>query len=180
VYLFAVELCDGLDNNCDGTVDNGLTFVNYYVDADLDGYGVGAANNLCQNPGVGYSTIANDCDDNNSAVNPDAIEICDGFDNDCSAGIDNGLTFINYYLDLDNDGYGFGTAFNLCSNPGAGYSTVSNDCNNNNNIIYPGAAEICDGLDNDCDGSNDDGLLFVNYYTDGDGDGYGTDASIRV
>ena len=71
------EVCgDNLDNNCDGTVDEGCT-----TDIDGDGF-----------------VTADDCDDNNAGVNPGAIEICDLIDNNCDAVIDEGF-------DLDGDGF---------------------------------------------------------------------------
>ncbi len=80
----AEELCDGLDNNCDGQVDDGLEVVEYYVDADMDGYG--DANNPvsdCVQP-AGTVENAEDCDDSNPDINPDAEEIANnGIDEDC-------------------------------------------------------------------------------------------------
>jgi hypothetical protein len=51
--------------------------------------------------------------------------------------------------------------------------TVGGDCNDNNNTIYPGATEICDGFDNNCNGVNDEGLVFNTYYLDSDNDQFG-------
>jgi hypothetical protein len=86
--------------------------------------------------------------------------------------MDDGLTFVNYYNDQDGDGYGAGSATNACSKPS---NTVTNntDCNDNNASLNNISAEICNNFDDDCDGSVDDGLTFVNYYNDQDGDGYG-------
>lgn len=86
MYPGATEICDGKDNDCDGTPDDGLTFVNYYADADADGFGSSsaAAVNACSQPANTVVTNT-DCDDNNSAVNPQAIDIPDnGVDEDCS------------------------------------------------------------------------------------------------
>lgn len=153
IYPGATEICDGIDNDCVGGIDNGLTFVTYYTDADLDGFGTGAGQNLCANPGAGFATVAGDCNDSNDQINPDSPEICDGIDNDCAGGIDNGLTFVTYYVDADNDSFGTGTGQSLCANPGAGFATVAGDCNDNNNQIYPGAVEVLDNsIDENCDG----------------------------
>jgi regulation of enolase protein 1 (concanavalin A-like superfamily) len=170
----ATEVCDGLDNDCDGLTDEGLTFITYYTDADGDGYGTGVGQSLCVNPGPGFATLGGDCNDNDDEINPGATEICDGIDNDCDTQIDEGLTFNTYYTDADGDGYGTGVGQSLCVNPGQGFATLGGDCNDNNDEINPGATEICDGIDNDCDTQTDEGLTFITYYTDSDSDGYGT------
>ncbi|MFZ9028937.1 MAG: MopE-related protein [Crocinitomicaceae bacterium] len=172
IFPGATELCDGLDNDCNGQTDDGLTFTNYYVDSDNDGYGTGAAVSFCSNPGAGYSTADGDCNDNDNTINPGATEICDGIDNNCNGQTDEGLT-TNYYIDNDGDGVGVGNPIPFCSNPGAGYATVDGDCNDNDGTIYPGAPEICDALDNNCDGVTDEGLTYTDYWLDNDGDGFG-------
>ncbi len=169
----SAETCNGFDDDCDGVVDDGLTVVNYYADNDGDGFGAGTASNLCVNPGVGYVTNNTDCDDSNASLNSISAETCNGFDDDCDGVVDDGLTFVNYYADNDGDGYGAGVASNLCANPGAGYVTNNTDCNDGNALLNSISAETCNGFDDDCDGVVDDGLTFVNYYADNDGDGYG-------
>jgi regulation of enolase protein 1 (concanavalin A-like superfamily) len=174
------EICDGADNNCDGEVDEGLTFVTYYPDMDGDGYGTGSGISLCADPGTGFATSGGDCSDGNAAINPGANEICDGIDNNCNGQMDEGLTFVNYYPDMDGDGYGTGSGISLCADPGTGFATTGGDCSDGNAAINPGATEICDGVDNNCDGQMDEGLTFVNYYPDMDGDGYGTGSGISL
>ena len=92
VYPGAVEICDGLDNDCNGSVDDGLTFLDYFEDADADGYGDQAAVAIssCQVL-TGYSLSNTDCDDADAAVNPGAVEIEDGLDNDCDGDVDEGF-----------------------------------------------------------------------------------------
>ncbi|MBM3428130.1 MAG: LamG domain-containing protein, partial [Bacteroidetes bacterium] len=147
------ETCNGLDDDCDGTADDGLTFVNYYTDNDGDGYGSGVASNLCADPGAGYVTNNTDCNDNNAALNSITTEVCNNFDDDCDGSVDDGLTFINYYSDNDGDGYGAGAASNLCADPGAGYVTNNTDCNDNNATLNSISTEVCNNFDDDCDGS---------------------------
>ncbi len=126
----------------------------WYADADADGYGA-LANTLsnCTQP-YGYVSNSTDCDDAASASNPAASEICDGVDNDCVSGIDNGLTFVNYYSDADADGYGAGASTSACSAP-ANMVTSSNDCNDVDATISPIGTEICGNtVDEDCSGAD--------------------------
>jgi Putative metal-binding motif/Secretion system C-terminal sorting domain/IPT/TIG domain len=126
-----------------------------YEDADGDTYGDPSTEFIyCEIP-FGYVTNNTDCVDNNSAINPGASETCNNFDDDCDGTVDNGLSFVDYYNDLDGDTYGAGTANNACQSPGATYVTNNTDCNNNNAAIKPGATEICgNGIDEDCSGSD--------------------------
>jgi hypothetical protein len=80
----------------------------------------------------------------------------------------------NYFVDNDNDGFGSGAPQSFCTAPISGFSPVSGDCDDNNSIIHPGVSEICNNLDDDCNGAIDNGLSFANYYNDTDGDGYGS------
>jgi len=137
VHGKAKEICDGIDNDCDGLIDEGLTF-----DRDNDGY---SAPNSC-------AGTKDDCNDRNAAINPGAEEICDRYDNDCDGLKNEGLS-----SDEDQDGY---TSIGSCEGK-------KNDCNDHNSSVYPRAKELCDDIDNDCDGMIDDGLTF-----DRDGDGY--------
>jgi len=129
----AVEVCDGLDNNCDGVVDEGF---------DLDADGV--------------TTCAGDCDDAKPAVYPGAAEICDGTDNNCDGQVDEGV-LQTWYEDWDTDGYGDALySVQACGQP-AGYVADATDCNDLNANVNPSAVEICDGIDNNCDGQIDEG-----------------------
>ena len=126
-----------------------------YPDVDGDGYGDKNASYLLACPGEeppGYVENNLDCDDGSADINPDADELCDGVDNNCNQEVDeNPIDGITYYLDADRDGYGgFGGTIEACGPPD-GYADNQTDCNDANPDINPGATEVCDGLDNNCD-----------------------------
>jgi len=150
------ELCNGVDDNCNNQIDEGLLST-YYADTDVDGYGdAGSSVQACSQP-AGYLTDNTDCNDSNAAVNPGATEVCNGIDDNCNNQIDEGLTFTNYYVDTDGDGYGAGTATNACSQP-AGYVTTNTDCNNSNAAVNPGTTESCNtAYDDNCNGLINEG-----------------------
>ena len=171
----ATEICDGIDNNCDGQFDEGVQ-TTFYYDGDSDGYGLTASSTLaCEAPN-NYVLLDGDCDDTATSTHPGADEICDGIDNNCDGDIDEGVT-TTYYLDDDADGYGLtGSTTEACALP-LGYAELNDDCNDDNMDIYPGATEVYNSVDDDCDGDIDEGFVEVTFYIDEDGDGYGTDAS---
>jgi len=168
----------------------------FYADADGDGFGNPAIDTLVCNAPAGYVANNTDCNDANALINPNTVWYQD-LDNDqvgntsvsqvaCvqPAGYvlangdcnDNNAAItgpVMYYLDTDNDGYGDdATGVEQCTQP-PNTILIGGDCNDANNAVYPGATEICDGLDNNCNGQEDEGLTFSNYYFDGDNDGYG-------
>ena len=172
----AAEICNGLDDDCDGTADDGLTFLTYYVDGDGDNFGAGPGTSSCS-PIAGSVTVDGDCNDANAAINPNAAEVCNGIDDDCDGTADDGLTFLTYYVDADGDTYGDASATGVSScSPISGSVTNNGDCNDANNAVNPGATEVCNTIDDDCDGSTDEGVTST-FYADADGDTYGNAAS---
>jgi hypothetical protein len=129
--------------------------------------------------GDGWWAQDGDCDDNDATVNPEAEELCDGIDNDCDGEIDEGFGAY-YYNDEDGDGYGdlaTGTWF-TCEQP-ANVVSDATDCDDTHAAINPAATEVCDGVDNDCDGEVDEEQSAGTWYADADGDGLG-DGSTAV
>ncbi len=239
----ASEVCNGIDDNCDGTTDEGLR-ASFYRDADGDGFGSTAMTTMACTAPPGYVTSSTDCDDTRASVNPAALELCDGVDNNCDTSTDpgcecsdgatpracgtsdtgacqmgtqrcvggtwaecvgaiepraevcngadddcdgmedEGLVVTPCYLDADSDGRGSGPATTQCEDPArtafgrcpSGYSNVAGDCNDANASIRPGATESCNGADDDCDGTADEGVRNT-YYLDADSDGFGVTGS---
>lgn len=167
----ATETCDGLDNDCNGTADDNITYQDYYLDSDGDGFGAGAALNDCQSPGADYVLQGNDCDDTNADVSPGATELCNGLDDNCDGQVDEGL-LVTFYLDADGDGFGNSAITVLACSAPANYVPISDDCDDTNADVNIGATEVCNGIDDNCDGQVDEGLLST-YYLDSDGDGFG-------
>ena len=131
----------------------------WYLDADGDGYGTGTATIACAAP-MGMVANNTDCNDLSSAVNPGATEACNLTDDDCDGSIDEGLTIINYYSDLDSDTFGGALVTSTCSVLTGSFVVIGGDCNDANSAIYPGAVEIClNSTDDDCDGVVNDGCL---------------------
>lgn len=169
-YPGAVELCDGADNDCDYLEDE-PSFL--YSDADGDGYGdtvTGSYVDPCS--GIeGLVGVGEDCDDSDPTVNPGAEEVYDCVDNDCDLLVDEGFGE-DTYADLDGDGYGDPLSpVTECGGSIEGVADMT-DCDDTDASVYPGAVEVCDGLDNDCDTEIDEGLLEESYL-DLDGDGFG-------
>ena len=130
----------------------------FFVDADEDGY-----------------LSFEDCDDSNPNVNPGMTEICDSIDNNCNQLVDEELELFNHFLDQDGDG--FGTTDSMVQSCDSvapvGYVAQMGDCNDTLEMVNPDMVEICDSLDNDCNGMTDEGLEVFTYYADTDNDGFG-------
>ncbi|HND34233.1 MAG TPA: MopE-related protein, partial [Myxococcota bacterium] len=128
----------------------------WYRDADADNYGASASStSACAQP-VGYVSNATDCNDASAAIYPGATEICDSLDNDCDGQTDEGLSQ-TWYRDADADNYGASaSSTSACAQP-VGYVANATDCNDASSAVNPGATEICDSLDNNCNGTTDEG-----------------------
>lgn len=157
-------------------------FTWWYQDSDLDGYGDPSHQIASVSQPTGYVSNNTDCDDTDAEVHPDSewymlTESCDGKDNNCD-GITDNIMITWWYHDDDGDGDGglIGQPGTSCS-PYSGFSLNHDDCNDTDDSIHPGADEICDVIDNDCDGSVDEEAS-VSWYLDGDGDNYGAGDAI--
>jgi|GEM_PF-4853918 len=170
IYPGATEVCNGIDDDCDGLVDEGVLST-FYRDLDGDTYGNPFVTTQACTAPAGYVAINTDCNDNNAAIYPGATEVCNGIDDDCDGQVDEGV-LLTFYRDLDGDTYGNPSVSTQACTAPAGYVTNNTDCNDNNAAIYPGATEVCNGIDDDCDGQVDEGVLST-FYRDFDGDTYG-------
>ncbi|MBN2797543.1 MAG: hypothetical protein JXX28_00185 [Deltaproteobacteria bacterium] len=176
VHPGAVEVCDGVDNDCDGDVDTGAVDARpWYADGDGDGYGAAASVVLACEAPAGAVADARDCDDSAAGVHPGAAELCDGVDQDCDGDVDDEATDAStWYADLDGDGAaGTRVVARACAAPD-GYLAQATDCDDLDASAFPGGGEVCDGADNDCDGAIDEEVPDAPlWFTDADGDGHG-------
>lgn len=150
---------DGVDNDCDGTKDNGCKALVDGGDEDIDGDGFCAGSDACKDAGL----KPKDCNDNDKLINPGVVEICtDEVDNNCDGAVNEACAGDE---DLDLDGY--------CANPDkcTDATLKPNDCDDNKELINPNAIELCDEVDNDCDGATDE-VCKGELTEDDDGDGF--------
>jgi hypothetical protein len=187
-YPGAPELCNGVDDDCDGTIDpdSSTDALTWYADADGDSYGDAAATAVsCAEP-AGFLADKTDCDDTSAAVYPGATEYCNGVDDDCDGVVDpdSSLDALTWYADTDGDTYGdVSTTTLACSEP-SGFVADDLDCNDADAAVNPAATEVCDAgdVDEDCDGLSDDAdpsvdsSTWFDWYVDADGDTYGDPA----
>ena len=170
VHPWATEVCDGVDDDCDGLVDDDDPDVAYagacFPDADADGYGLLPAAFTACDCGAGFGPEPGDCDDSDAGVHPGAEERCDGWDDDCDGLIDEigAVDAPTWYPDRDGDGWGDSLhPWPACAQP-SGFIATAGDCDDTDPAVHPGVDDVpYDGVDADCDGWDDD---------DADRDGY--------
>ncbi len=165
-----LEVCDPghHDEDCDP-----LTFG--VRDADGDGY----PDARCCNVSGDEMRCGNDCDDAVGAVHPGEAESCDTFDNDCDGEVDESLPSFGFHPDCDGDMYGAAgtTEVRGCRMPDerpdcpperleAAWATNASDCADDDGGRNPAVPEVCNGVDDDCDGMLD------GPGEDDDGDGF--------
>jgi hypothetical protein len=174
------ESCDGVDEDCNGIVDDNAVVVDWYADTDGDLHGDATAAVSSCAPPVGYVRAGDDCDDTDPDVLPGGTETCDGVDQDCDGATDeDAVDQVAWHADADADGHGDpGVTALGCVAP-SGYVADDADCDDTADAISPDAYEVCDGIDDDCDGDIDeDAIDAPGWYTDADGDGFGAGTAI--
>ena len=173
----ATESCDGVDQDCDGAIDESVADApRWYLDGDGDGFGTDSFRRACTAP-VGFVAATGDCHDGDATRFPGGVERCDGVDHDCDGQIydADAIDLGTFHRDADRDGFGdAGTTTRACR-PAFSWVADASDCDDGAMDVNPGALETCDGEDDDCDGATDeeDAIDATAWYPDGDGDGFG-------
>jgi hypothetical protein len=171
IHPGVTEVCDGRDQDCNQIIDDGGES---WADLDGDGFGdPGQVRARC--PSIGWVANGDDCNDADRAIHPGALEICDAVDQDCDGAPDDVTSMV--WRDGDHDGYGSRTQ-GVVGCPADGWVIDNSDCDDTQPAVHPGAAEVCNGVDDDCSGTRDD--VTTQVWRDGDHDGYGNAAQPSV
>ncbi len=185
IHPDAAEICDAeqTDEDCNGTADDAdpgvAGKVQWYADGDEDGYGGAPSVIACASADA--VTSHGDCNDAEAAIHPGAAEVCDAADRDedCDGASDDddpsvlasGTTL--WYLDADGDDQGAGLAISACDPPPNAVATTG-DCDDQDDEVFGGGTDTCDGKDNDCSGGvDDDPQQWTSFFVDADWDGFG-------
>lgn len=156
-YSYTVTDANGCTSVTTGTLADGNPAVTYYQDADGDGFGNAAAPQVsCTGVPAGYVVNSTDCNDNQLQY---ADNDGDGFGagSPVACGVSNNSDCNDnqiLYADIDGDGFG-AVSLAACG------VTNNTDCNDGNATAFPGGTEVCDGVDNDCDGLTDEDLTLA-------------------
>ncbi len=148
-YPGNAEICDEDDHDEDCDPE---TFGNRDIDAD------GSYDAECCNRAEdGRLNCGDDCDDSTFVRHPGQLEICDAIDNDCDGETDEDAREVPWYPDEDGDGYGAETdePTDSCA-PVAEHSLKNTDCDDDDAARHPAQIDLCDGIDNNCDGETDE------------------------
>jgi hypothetical protein len=137
----------------------GCEGIDVYVDLDGDGYGSSSIppTKACDVL-PGFATKGGDCLDYRADVHPGATEVCNEFDDNCDGKVNEGLGPVLLYRDADGDGHGARYTMDTkmgCNEPG--YVAKNDDCDDNDKSVYPGAKEVCNNKDDNCNGRVDEG-----------------------
>jgi uncharacterized delta-60 repeat protein len=164
-YPGAPETFNWKDDDCDGIVDEGPgtgPLNTYYKDWDGDGYGRADDTKTATVAPPGYVAVSGDCADWDATIHPNATETFNYKDDDCDGIIDEGSgtgPLNRYYKDWDGDRYGRNDDTKMATMPPPGYVLLSGDCADWDASIYPGATEVFNWKDDDCDGLIDEGTI---------------------
>ncbi len=137
----------------------GCAGITVYGDLDQDGFGAvdrGVTRRCAMVPG--WADKLGDCNDNDELIHPNAIEACNGKDENCNGQLDEGLTMTTTWPDVDKDGFGAINGAPATGCTSASRAQNNKDCNDVDPKVRPGMPEVCNGFDENCDGKVDEGV----------------------